>query len=134
MKPPLFDGFFHKPVAAAVALISEDKTHVLMLESDGLWSTPGGKGEPGETHEQAARREFEEETGLTLGDIVEIHRFESVRFSIVRYVSTKATGTIRHSEEGKVSWRHVRFLGSKARFPKADSDLARLLADGGWTK
>lgn len=36
---------------------------------------PGGAGEPGETPEQAARRECEEEFGLVPDDLLELHTF-----------------------------------------------------------
>jgi 8-oxo-dGTP pyrophosphatase MutT (NUDIX family) len=45
------------------------------------WTLPKGKAEPGETDEQCALREVEEETSLvcTLGDEVAVSRYEDAR-------------------------------------------------------
>ena len=60
---------------------------------DGLWQTPGGKPDPGETLLEAAVRETLEETGLAVGDPFEIarqfddfaeigYRYETVFFAV----------------------------------------------------
>ncbi|MFA7250412.1 MAG: NUDIX domain-containing protein [Dehalococcoidia bacterium] len=55
-----------RPSARVVLLDATD--HVLLIHSEwdhrSLWFTPGGGMKPGETPEQAARRELLEETGL----------------------------------------------------------------------
>jgi ADP-ribose pyrophosphatase YjhB (NUDIX family) len=60
---------------ASVIVLRRDS--VLMVERgrppmQGLWSFPGGRLEPGEDAESAARRELLEETGLTVGALVRL--------------------------------------------------------------
>jgi 8-oxo-dGTP pyrophosphatase MutT (NUDIX family) len=69
------------PVAAGICLQARDTMRVLMLQrhikdgqdpAKGQWEFPGGRLEDGETPMEAARREWEEETGLKLPDDVDM--------------------------------------------------------------
>jgi mutator protein MutT len=56
-------------VECAGAVVRDQNHRVLLVRrgrapSEGLWSLPGGRVEPGESPAQAARREVREETGL----------------------------------------------------------------------
>lgn len=57
-------------VACAIFLF-DDAGRILLQHraDDGTWGVPGGSMELGETPEEAARREFFEETGLTVGKL-----------------------------------------------------------------
>jgi 8-oxo-dGTP diphosphatase len=73
------------------------------------WSLPKGKLEPGETWEQAALREVEEETGLvcTLGEEVGMTRYLDGRGrdKLVRYFRMSADGEPRPCNEvDEVRW------------------------------
>lgn len=57
------------PTSGAAAVIVDDRGRVLLVKENygkRRWSLPGGAVEPGETPEQAAVRETEEETGLVV--------------------------------------------------------------------
>ncbi|MBM2822105.1 MAG: putative hydrolase [Thermoleophilia bacterium] len=59
---------------AARVIVLDDDDRVLLVKfefSDGrvVWTTVGGGLEPGETHEDAARRELMEEAGLEWGEL-----------------------------------------------------------------
>jgi len=64
-----------RPAARAVLLDPDDRILLVRFEfpTRTVWATPGGGIEPGETAEDAIRRELEEEAGLTefeLGPVV----------------------------------------------------------------
>jgi 8-oxo-dGTP diphosphatase len=58
-------------IPCAGAVVRRDDGRILVIRrghapSEGLWSIPGGRIEPGESNEAAAAREVLEETGLTV--------------------------------------------------------------------
>ena len=54
-----------RPTARVVLIDSRDRVLLFRWLPPKVWITPGGGVEPGETYEQAALRELQEETGLT---------------------------------------------------------------------
>ncbi len=62
--------FYSNPVPAACCFLTNEAGELLLVQRSvepkkGLWTLPGGFVEVGETTEEAALRELEEETGLT---------------------------------------------------------------------
>lgn len=93
------------PVLAASALVINDYSVLLVKRKydpyAGLWALPGGHVEPGETTEDAVKREVHEETGITLLDprlfaLVEyiLYRGEEVlyHYVITVYIATEFEG------------------------------------------
>lgn len=81
----------------------------------GAWSLPGGAQELGETAEQAARRELEEETGLTVGPLHLAGVVDSItpdstgaaqyHYTIIDYAARHTTGTPRPGGDiTEVAW------------------------------
>lgn len=62
-----------KKITAGGGIVTNDKQQVLLIFRKGSWDLPKGKLDKGETIEDCAVREVEEETGLTdvqLGDFI----------------------------------------------------------------
>lgn len=124
--------------ASGILFRQNRKIFLLKRSDDGTWCIPGGKIEPGETPEQAARREFTEEAGL---------RFEenitplSVYDGFVTYLADNVEqfdAEINY-ESTDSGWfpvddlpepLHPPFAESIRQQPLNETDVAKLIADG----
>lgn len=99
-------------------LVIDEKGRMLLgrRTDNGLWSTPGGKIEPGESFQEGALRELKEESGLTGSDPVEIsgyHRngWESKTFIVKKYSGKlKDNGemtVLKFFEPHEVPWKYL---------------------------
>jgi 8-oxo-dGTP diphosphatase len=67
--PDCYKFYYYNPIPAACCFLTNSDGELLMVQRSveprkGLWTLPGGFVESGETTEQGALRELEEETGL----------------------------------------------------------------------
>ncbi len=72
-----------KCIEAAGGVVENKNGEILLIHRRGFWDLPKGKMEEGETVEEAAVREVEEETGLT-----NVHITKPVRFKKLNNIAT----------------------------------------------
>jgi ADP-ribose pyrophosphatase YjhB (NUDIX family) len=78
-----------KTIVAAGGIVENEKGELLMIFRKQHWDLPKGKLDEGETIEECAVREVEEETGLQnveLGELIDItlHRYEENNASVTK--------------------------------------------------
>jgi 8-oxo-dGTP pyrophosphatase MutT (NUDIX family) len=105
------------PRQSVAVVVRDDANRVLLLWRHRFitdtwgWEIPAGWADPGETAEDAARREVEEETGWTPGPLTELARYYAVPgISDLRFTLFQARGATHQgdppdpSESSRVEW------------------------------
>lgn len=109
---------------AACALIVADDGKVLAVSRRNdptMWGLPGGKVDPGETTEDACKRETFEETGLTITNLAHVFTKQGKNegYTTSTFVC-EVSGEIGTSEEGIIRWVDPSVLLNADSTPYAD--------------
>jgi mutator protein MutT len=124
-----------RPQITSVALIHKGKVLLIQRARDpwaGRWSLPGGRIEPGEDAETAARREIAEELGLAVHALRPVLRFsEPATDALLQVFATEAfEGEIAPQVEEIAGWRWIapHRIGRLQVTPRLGEVLERALA------
>lgn len=122
----------HRPIilVGANVIVTDDQGRVLLQkrrEPKGIWGLPGGLMELGESVEETARREVQEETGLIVGELTLIGVFSGSDYYIkvsngdefyvvaIAYIAMDVTGEaiVNDEESLEVAYAHLDQLPDK---------------------
>ena len=98
-------------LAASVAIVRRDDLLLVQRNrppSEGLWTLPGGRLEPGETPEQCAIREVGEELGLTLYGLRPLIVLRHGPYRLQTFATQTYDGEIAADAAEIRAWRWVR--------------------------
>lgn len=99
-------------------------------EFEGLWEFPGGKIEPGESHETALKREIQEELGIDISVknllCTTNYDYPSFHLTMHCYLCNIASGEIELREHKSARWLKPEALNNVEWLP-ADKDIIEKL-------
>ena len=125
------------PIVVTAAVIEQDGRFLLTRRVEGthlagFWEFPGGKCEPGETHQQALARELDEELAVAVAVgpriLVTTHTYGE-RTVELHFYETRLLGTPRPQLGQAMRWASRQELAG-LDFPEADAALIEMLARG----
>lgn len=110
----------------------KNKNQVLVLDrNDPVWpglTFPGGHVEAHESFHDSVVREVKEETGLTIShpQLVGVKQFydhNDERYLVFFYIAEQFSGTVKESDEGKLTWMSAKELKKQKLAYNFDHDL-----------
>lgn len=110
----------------------KNKDQVLVLDrNDPVWPGlifPGGHVEAHESFHDSVVREVKEETGLTIShpQLVGVKQFydhNDERYLVFFYIAEQFSGTVKESDEGKLTWMSAKELKKQKLAYNFDHDL-----------
>lgn len=130
-----------KPIllVAAAALVDRDNRVLISKRPEGkslagLWEFPGGKVDPGETPEEALRRELKEELGIEVCETClapftfASHSYEAFHLLMPLFLCRNWEGNLAAREGQELAWVRPNRL-SGYPMPPADAPLIPWLRD-----
>lgn len=109
-------------IDAAGGLVRNDQGQVLLMYRRGAWDLPKGKVDDGETLEQAAIREVQEETGL-----MELELGQPILFEGYKNLATYHSYPYKKHQAMKVSfWYEMKYIGNATPVPQTEEDIEKI--------